>query len=106
MTIDAMGCQTEIAKTIREGGGHYLLAVKDNQPTLHQDIQTTFAEADDVRRRTVDEQPRPVVEVFEQVLLRTPAVDDPCRTSLGWPADEDLGFGVGFEGAAVEVAEL
>ena len=67
VTIDAMGCQTEIAKTVREGGGHYLLAVKDNQPTLHQDIQTTFAEADDVRRRTVDEQPRPVVEVFEQV---------------------------------------
>lgn len=67
VTIDAMGCQTEIAKTIREGGGHYLLAVKDNQPTLHQDLQATFAEAADVRRRTVDEQPRPVVEVFEQV---------------------------------------
>jgi len=28
VTIDAMGCQTEIAKTIEEGGGHYLLAVK------------------------------------------------------------------------------
>jgi len=67
VTIDAMGCQTEIAKTIREGGGHYLLAVKDNQPTLHQDLQATFAEAADPRRRTVDEQPRPVVEVFEQV---------------------------------------
>jgi predicted transposase YbfD/YdcC len=32
VTIDAMGCQTEIAETIREGEGHYLLAVKDNQP--------------------------------------------------------------------------
>jgi predicted transposase YbfD/YdcC len=67
VTIDAMGCQTAIAQTIRAGGGHYLLSVKDNQLTLHEDIQTTFAEADDDRKRTVDEQPRPQVEVFEQV---------------------------------------
>jgi len=66
VTIDAMGCQTEIAETIREGGGHYLLAVKDNQPTLLKDLQATFAEAEDPRQRTVDEQPRPSVEVFEQ----------------------------------------
>jgi predicted transposase YbfD/YdcC len=57
-----MGCQTEIAKTIVDGGGHYLLAVKENQPALHQDLVTTFAEAADDRRRSVDEQPRPVVE--------------------------------------------
>jgi predicted transposase YbfD/YdcC len=67
VTIDAMGCQTEIAATIREGEGHYLLAVKDNQPTLLKDIQTTFAEAEDARQRTVDEQPRPTIEVSEQV---------------------------------------
>ena len=66
VTIDAMGCQTEIAKTIVEGEGHYLLAVKDNQPTLHQDIQTTFAEAADERRRAVDEQPRPAIETYEE----------------------------------------
>jgi len=62
VTIDAMGCQTDIAQTIVDGGGHYLLAVKDNQPTLHQDLVTPFAEAADERRRSVDEQPRPVVE--------------------------------------------
>jgi len=67
ITIDAMGCQTEIAKTIVGGGGDYLLAVKENQPTLHQDIVTTFAEAADERGRTVDEQPRPKVEVFEDL---------------------------------------
>ncbi len=39
---DAMGCQREIAETILTGGGDYLLAVKDNQPTLHRDLQTTF----------------------------------------------------------------
>jgi predicted transposase YbfD/YdcC len=67
VTIDAMGCQTEIAETIREGEGHFLLAVKDNQPTLLKDIQATYAEAEDPRPRTVDEQPRPSMEVSEQV---------------------------------------
>lgn len=66
VTIDAMGCQTEIAKTVVDGEGDYLLAVKDNQPTLRQDVAATFAEADDDRQRTVDEQPRPNVEVFEE----------------------------------------
>ena len=33
MTIDAMGCQREIADQIREGRGDYVLAVKQNQPS-------------------------------------------------------------------------
>jgi len=66
ITIDAMGCQTEIAQTLREGEGHYLLAVKENQPTLCQDIAETFREASDVRRRSVDEVPRPTVEICEE----------------------------------------
>lgn len=45
VTIDAMGCQKEIAAKIRERGGHYLLAVKDNQPTLLEDIQNCFGRA-------------------------------------------------------------
>jgi predicted transposase YbfD/YdcC len=43
VTIDAMGCQKEIAKQIREGDGHYVLAVKDNQPRLLEDVQACFA---------------------------------------------------------------
>jgi predicted transposase YbfD/YdcC len=42
ITIDAMGCQTEIAKKIREKKGNYILAVKDNQKTLHHDIRDYF----------------------------------------------------------------
>lgn len=34
VTIDAAGCQVENARLIRERGGHYLLAVKGNQPGL------------------------------------------------------------------------
>jgi predicted transposase YbfD/YdcC len=45
VSIDAVGCQKAIAQQIRDGGGDYLLAVKDNQPTLHADIRAAFARA-------------------------------------------------------------
>jgi len=45
VSIDAIGCQKAIAQQIREAGGDYLLAVKDNQPTLHADIQAAFDKA-------------------------------------------------------------
>jgi predicted transposase YbfD/YdcC len=42
VTIDAMGCQKAIAKKIVEGGGDYLLGVKDNQPTLKAMVEEQF----------------------------------------------------------------
>ena len=42
VTIDAMGCQTKIAEAIIDGGGDYILAVKDNQETLHRGIEDFF----------------------------------------------------------------
>ena len=39
VTIDAMGCQREIAEQIMEQKGDYLLTVKENQPTLYAEIQ-------------------------------------------------------------------
>jgi predicted transposase YbfD/YdcC len=42
VTIDAMGCQKEIAKTIVGREAEYVLAVKDNQPTLHQALSDAF----------------------------------------------------------------
>jgi predicted transposase YbfD/YdcC len=44
VTIDAMGCQREIAQQILDAGADYVLAVKDNQPKLHQAIQEFFTE--------------------------------------------------------------
>jgi len=51
ITIDAMGCQTEIADLIIQNGGFYLLSVKENQPKLHHDIKTTFDYADTCKTR-------------------------------------------------------
>lgn len=42
VTIDAMGCQTEIAHEIVAAGADYVLAVKKNQPTLFEGIQWHF----------------------------------------------------------------
>jgi predicted transposase YbfD/YdcC len=45
VTIDAMGCQKEIAEQIVERGGDYVLAVKENQPNLYQAIERLDANA-------------------------------------------------------------
>ncbi len=45
VSIDAMGCQKKIVEEILEGEGHYVLAVKDNQPTLARDVENAFATA-------------------------------------------------------------
>ncbi|MBV8709172.1 MAG: ISAs1 family transposase [Acidobacteriaceae bacterium] len=42
VSIDAMGCQREIATQIVEGGGHYLLGLKGNQGLLHEDVCLFF----------------------------------------------------------------
>lgn len=39
VTIDAMGCQREIAKQIVNQGGNYVLALKGNQGGLYEDVQ-------------------------------------------------------------------
>ncbi len=43
ITIDAMGCQTEIAKKIRKQEADYILQVKNNQKTLLENIEDSFA---------------------------------------------------------------
>ena len=42
VTIDAMGCQTAIAEAIIAREADYVLAVKENQPTLHAGIEAHF----------------------------------------------------------------
>ena len=46
VTIDAIGCQTEIAQKIADQGGDYLLAVKDNQGNLANALRDFFGDAD------------------------------------------------------------
>ncbi len=53
VTIDAIGCQTKIAQQIVQQGGDYVLAAKQNQGHLYQDLKDLFAGYQDVRFRQV-----------------------------------------------------
>jgi predicted transposase YbfD/YdcC len=44
VSIDAMGCQRNIAQQVVRGQGDYLLAVKENQPTLHNQVSKLLDE--------------------------------------------------------------
>jgi len=43
VTVDAAGCQTAIATQIRDQGADYVLALKENQATLHEAVAFLFA---------------------------------------------------------------
>lgn len=43
VTIDAIGTQTQIAQTILDGGGDYVLALKQNRPATFTEVETLFA---------------------------------------------------------------
>jgi len=62
VTIDAMGCQKEIATAITEGGGDYVLALKANHSALYQDVITTFSEGMDTHFKGMRYQTHETVE--------------------------------------------
>ena len=79
VTIDAMGCQVEIARTIVEAKADYVLAVKNNQPTLAQGIGDFFVDHSeddfarvDARRHVTEEKGHGRQERREHVICRVP----------------------------------
>ena len=54
VTIDAMGCQKEIANKIIEKQADYVLAVKDNQKNLHEEVKDFFITAINHEFKNVD----------------------------------------------------
>jgi predicted transposase YbfD/YdcC len=69
VTLDAMGCQTDIARQIVEQGADYVLALKGNHGTVHEKVVTFFDhlhEGDQAPQPVVpdkgDQAPQPVVQ--------------------------------------------
>jgi predicted transposase YbfD/YdcC len=62
VTIDAIGCQTHIAQQIIQQGADYVLALKGNQGTLHQDVQSLFAYAFEKEFQEIDHHTYQTVE--------------------------------------------
>ena len=52
VTIDAMGCQKDIAKQITEAGADYVFGLKGNQTGLHDDVKLYF-ETEKVTKKTI-----------------------------------------------------
>jgi predicted transposase YbfD/YdcC len=46
VSIDAGGCYAEIVDAVVEGGGNYVVTLKDNQPTLLNEAKALFVEAE------------------------------------------------------------
>src|SRR4051794_2464741 len=96
ITIDAMGCQKEIAHNIVEGGGDFVISVKDNQPTLRERIETHFEkhlqrDLEDLRYRSheTSEAAHGRIDERSYFLTRVPA-DFAIRED--WPSVKAIGY--------------
>ena len=98
VTIDAMGCQRTIAEQIVRQGGHYVLAVKDNQPDLAEDIEHCFAAAGEVAYDEVQFQEAVQMtkghgrlEIRRHTVITEPTHLAWLQTERRWPALAALG---------------
>jgi predicted transposase YbfD/YdcC len=66
VTIDAMGCQTEIVAKIRDKKGDYILAVKGNQEHLEEDVIAEFVKVDEPCKHGPHSQAPDVYETKEK----------------------------------------
>lgn len=91
VTIDAMGCQKEIADQIVAGGGEFVLAVKDNQPKLHAALQQHFEERHAAGGRGrgqhyVERDKKQHGRQEERHAYHTPIPDELAWIAEDWPA--------------------
>lgn len=92
VTIDAMGCQTDIAEQIIRQGGDYVLSLKANQPRLYAHAVDWFEHARQTNFRFIEDHDYAKtvnkghgrVEVRECWLMRDTPVLAEFRTSYGW----------------------
>lgn len=98
ITIDAMGCQKEIAREIVEGGGDFVIAVKDNQPTLREAISTLFErhldrDLEDLRYRSLETSEEAHGRKEERSYFLTKVPSD-FALKKEWPWIKAIGYSV------------
>lgn len=91
VTIDAIGCQKEITAKIAAAKADYVIAVKDNQPTLHAAVADAFADASDAapRKYVTVEESRGRHERREYSVLPVPAA---IVASGDWASVKSIGM--------------
>jgi len=82
VSIDALGCQRDVAEKIVERGADYLLALKDNQPTLREEVAAFFEHA--CSDRTVDAKPVLTRETVDKAHGRLEVRRTSCSNDVAW----------------------
>jgi predicted transposase YbfD/YdcC len=86
VAIDAMGCQKDIARTIHDRGGDYVLSLKGNQGLFHNDIKAFFADA---RAHTFGDLPHTTAETTDGDHGRIEVGRAWATDQIAWLADRD-----------------
>ena len=86
VTVDAMGCQKEVAKEIHEADANYVLALKGNQGTLHAEVKEFL---DDAQTRGFAGVAHQFVETVEKDHGRIETRRYWITEQIGWLADKD-----------------
>ena len=99
VTLDALGCQRAIAQQVLDQGGDYVLALKDNQPTLTADVQECFAQAQATRFADVQHDAHEAVdkghgrlEIRRRWVITDPDVLAWVQVEHGWPGLGAIGM--------------
>lgn len=96
VTIDALGCQKEILRQVRQGRGDAILAVKDNQPKLHDAIAAFFTEQidrdfADVQYRAYESEETAHGRIDERSYFLTRVPRD-FAPAADWPEVKAIGY--------------
>jgi predicted transposase YbfD/YdcC len=96
LTIDARGCQKDLAAPIRQGGGHYVLAVTPNPPTLSEQVEEAISAGLEQDAAPVDEHPTTETghgrqETRTYAILPAPETVDPDGL---WPDLSAVGMAI------------
>jgi predicted transposase YbfD/YdcC len=96
VTIDAMGCQKEIARCLRAAQADYVLAVKGNQPSLQQAVITFFEQMEEHESAGVEFQHRETLDRgrgrIERRLYWTAHAPAELTASGDWPDLSSIGM--------------
>jgi predicted transposase YbfD/YdcC len=114
VTLDAMGCQKNIAKEIKEADAEYVLALKGNQETVHQEVKEFL---DDTIAEATTWHPAGVISSVAAARLATKKVVEKdhgrletreyfLSTELGWVADKEQWEGLQSVGMVQATREI
>ena len=98
ITIDAMGCQTEIAKKIKKKEADYLLCLKENQKTLYDNVLSIFERAEENKQKQYKKilHRRKIEKIHDHGRIETRrytlvSARDPLFFELRWPGLRGIG---------------